>query len=185
MERKAKVTQDAVNAACAQLQAANKNATVNAVIAITGGSFSTVGALVKVWKAEQAAQTAPVIAMPETITQAMHKAAADIWAAASTLAGETIERIQKETGEAITKANTELSEYAGEISRLENEIEQAQKAAKDNEQRLSATTTQITSLSTEKTALETRLDDRDSELARLRSDYDKLQAELLAIAKRK
>ncbi|WP_221901620.1 DNA-binding protein [Bathymodiolus platifrons methanotrophic gill symbiont] len=54
MERKSKVTQAAVNAACDQLQADNKNVTVNAVISITGGSFSTVGSMVKAWKEEQA-----------------------------------------------------------------------------------------------------------------------------------
>ena len=41
MERKSKVTQSAVNAACEQLQADNKNVTVNAVISITHWSFST------------------------------------------------------------------------------------------------------------------------------------------------
>jgi peptidoglycan hydrolase CwlO-like protein len=45
--------------------------------------------------------------------------------AASTLAGESVERIQHEAGEAITKAKAELSEYAGEVARLENELEQA------------------------------------------------------------
>jgi hypothetical protein len=42
MERKSKVTQSTVNAACEQLQADSKNVTVNAIISITGGSFSTV-----------------------------------------------------------------------------------------------------------------------------------------------
>lgn len=59
--------------------------TVNAVISITGGSFSTVGAMVKAWKEEQAAHIAPLMQMPESVTNAMHKAAFDIWAAASVL----------------------------------------------------------------------------------------------------
>ncbi|GFO73523.1 hypothetical protein BJAS_P4365 [Bathymodiolus japonicus methanotrophic gill symbiont] len=63
--------------------------------------------------------------MPESVNQAMNKAAFDIWAAASGLAGESVERIQKEAGDAITKAKAELSEYAGEVSRLERELEQA------------------------------------------------------------
>jgi hypothetical protein len=45
MERKSKVTQSAVNAACEQLQADSKNVTVNAVISITGGSFGSVASL--------------------------------------------------------------------------------------------------------------------------------------------
>ena len=94
MERKSKVTQSAVNAACEQLQAYSKNVTVNVVISITGGSFSTVGDMVKLWREEQAAHSAPLLQMPESVTSAMHKAAFDIWAAASTLAGESAERIQ-------------------------------------------------------------------------------------------
>ncbi len=42
MERKAKVTQDAVNATCDDLMKSGKNVTVNAIIAMTGGSFSTI-----------------------------------------------------------------------------------------------------------------------------------------------
>ena len=73
MERKAKVTQAAVDTACDELLAAGKNVTVNAVIGVTGGSFSTVGAMVKAWKAEQVASATPVIEMPEAITKAMTK----------------------------------------------------------------------------------------------------------------
>jgi hypothetical protein len=49
--------------------------------------------------------------LPDSVTNAMHKAAFDIWAAASSLAGETVERIQSEAGEAITKAKAELSAF--------------------------------------------------------------------------
>lgn len=67
MERKAKVTQDAVTDACDELMESGKNVTVNAITAMTGGSFSTVGAMVKNWKAEQALKTAPAIEMPERL----------------------------------------------------------------------------------------------------------------------
>lgn len=183
MERKSKVTQSAVNAACEQLQVESKNVTVNAVIGISGGSFSTVGAMVKVWKEEQAAHVAPLLQMPDSVTTAMHKAALDVWVAASTLAGETVERIQNEAGETITKAKTELSEYAGEVSRLENELEQSYIKADTLQKNLDAATDKITKLTTQNAALETRLVDRNSELDRLRSDYEKLQTELIAIAK--
>jgi hypothetical protein len=55
MERKSKVTQAMVNTACEQLQAYSKNVTVNVVISITGGSFSTVWTIVKTWKEDQGA----------------------------------------------------------------------------------------------------------------------------------
>ena len=185
MERKGKVTQAAVNAACEQLEKAGQNVTVNAVIGITGGSFSTVGGMVKAWKEEQAAQATTVIDMPESVTTAMQRAAAEIWGAASALAGEEVERIRKEAGETIAKAREELAEYTGEVSRLENELDQAQKQAAEKEKALEKAQGEVSELKSRSAALETRLADRDSELERLRADYAKLQAELVAIAKEK
>lgn len=178
MSRKAAVNQEAVNKTCEQLQDENKAVTVNAVINIIGGSFSTVGEKVKLWKEEQTARTMPIIDMPETVTQAIQRAAVDIWGAASVVAGETVERIQSEAGEAITKAKSELSEYMGEVSRLENELEQSHIKAVDGEKLLSDTLAQVNSLNTVKTTLETRVTDKSEEIDRIRSDYERLQAEL-------
>ena len=184
MERKAKVTQEVVNAACNKLHTDNKTITVNAVIATTGGSFSTVGPMVKVWKDEQEKQAAPLLEMPDGMTAIMHKAVGEVWAVASTISGETIERVQTEASEEIKAAKNELQEYTGEVSRLENELEQAQKVATEIQSRLDGALGQVSGLTTERTALETRLSDRDAELERLRGDYDKLQAELIDIAKK-
>ena len=183
MERKSKVTQSAANAACEQLQADSKNVTVNAVIGITGGSFSTVGDMVKIWREEQAAHTAPLLQMPESVNQAVSKAAFYIWAAASGLAGESVERIQKEAGDAITKAKAELSEYAGEVSRLEQELEQAN--LKAIEQTKKANEMQETAVKTisENAGYVAQLQEKDSQLYSLKADFAKLQGELVEIAK--
>jgi chromosome segregation ATPase len=55
------------------------------------------------------------------------------------LAGESVERIQTQAGEAITKAKAELSEYAGEVSRLERELEQANIKAVELQKNVDAT----------------------------------------------
>ncbi|TXL14195.1 hypothetical protein BMR04_13615 [Methylococcaceae bacterium HT3] len=183
MERKSKVTQSAVNATCNHLQDDNKNVTVNAVIGVIGGSFSTVGDMVKLWRDEQAAHSAPLLQMPESVNQAMNKAAFDIWAAASGLAGESVERIQKEAGDAITKAKAELSEYAGEVSRLERELEQAN--LKTIEQIKKANEMQEAAVKTisENAGYVAQLTEKDSQLYSLKADYSKLQSELVEIAK--
>ena len=85
----------------------------------------------------------------------------------------------------IDKAKIELSEYVGEITRLEKELEQSQNITAETGKRLSTAMTQISELATQKTALETRLSDRDNELDRMRADYKKLQTELITIAKTK
>lgn len=183
MERKSKVTQAAVNTACDQLQADNQNITMNAVISICGGSFSTIGAMVKAWKEEQAAHVAPLLQMPDSVMGAMHKAAADIWGAASGLAGETVERIQSEAGEAISKAKAELAEYAGEVTRLERELEQVNLNTLEIQKKLDTVLQDNIKSTSEVAAMETRLTERDSQLSSLKVDYDKLQGELIDIAK--
>ena len=185
MERKSKVTQSVVNAACEQLQADNKNVTVNAVIAICGGSFSTVGDMVKLWREEQAAHSVPLLQMPDSVTNAMHKAASDIWAAASTLAGESVERIQHEAGEAITKAKTELSEYAGEVSRLERELEQANIKTLELQKNVDVAQEKAVKITAENAGYVAKLQEKDSQLFSLKADYANLQGELVEIAKGK
>ncbi|MCP5244240.1 MAG: DNA-binding protein [Burkholderiales bacterium] len=183
MERKPKVTQQAVDAACEELQQAGKNASVNAVIAIAGGSFSTVGPMVKAWRAEQQKKAAPAIEMPESITNAMYQATAVVWEAAASLANERIERARTEAQDALAQSRSELSEYMGAIASLEQQLDKTQKSLTSAEKRLSMTASEIAQLNTHKVSLETRLADRDSELKQLREDYKKLQADLVAIAK--
>ncbi len=185
MERKPKVTIEAVASACEQLSKEGKNVTVNAVIGITGGSFSTVGAMVKEWREQQREKTAPAFEMPDSVTAAMREATTTIWSAASALAAETIETVQKQAQETIDKANTELQEYASEVTRLENELSSAQGKIDDQEKALAESKGQTSELTTKVAGLEARLDDRDTELKRLRSEYEKLQADLVEIAKGK
>ena len=139
--------------------------------------------MVKAWREEQAAQASAVLEMPDAVVLAMQKAAADVWAAASGLAGELVERTRQETGEALTKAKEELAEYSGEITRLETELDQFRQAVAEQEKRLAEAQAQAGDLKTQNAALESRLNDRDKELDRLRGDYAALQAELVAIAK--
>jgi len=183
MERKARVTQEIINGACQELLESGKNITVNAVINAVGGSFSTVGVMVKLWKEELATQATPIITMPDIVSKAMQRATTDIWAAASSLTSQTIERIQKEAEEAISQAKNELSEYSGEVSRLEEKFEEVNKQLTLSEEKLTENITKTAEITAQNTALETRLTDRDKELKRLQVSYDKLQTELVTIAK--
>ena len=139
--------------------------------------------MVKAWREEQAAQASAVLEMPDAVVLAMQKAAADIWAAASGLAGELVERTRQEAGEALAKAREELAEYTGEVTRLETELEQGRQQTAEQEKRLAEAQAQAGDLKTQNAALESRLNDRDRELDRQRSDYAALQAELVSIAK--
>ena len=77
----------------------------------------------------------------------------------------------------------DLSEYAGEVARLEGELESSRKTSAVAKDRLAETLLQVSELTAQKAALSARLDDRNGELERLQANYDKLQAELLVMAK--
>lgn len=183
MQRKAKVTQGIVNDTCQELFESGKNITVNAVINAVGGSFSTVGTMVKLWKEELATQAIPVITMPDTVSKAMEKATTDIWTAASSLTSQTIEKIQKEAEEMVVTAKNDLSEYSGEVSRLEAKLEEVNQQLTLSEEKLTQEITKTTEISAQNKALETRLSDRDKQLKHLQANYENLQAELVIIAK--
>ncbi len=183
MQRKPKVTQEIVNNACQELLGSGKNITVNAVINAVGGSFSTVGTLVKLWKEELATHNTVAIEMPDMVYQAMERATIDIWSAVSDLASQNVQHIKKEAREAVTKAKNELAEYSGEVSRLEVKLVEVNKQLNLSQQELTSNISKTAEISAQNKALETRLADRDKELKRLQASYEKLQAELLAIAK--
>ncbi|EDC5874227.1 hypothetical protein GAT78_00090 [Salmonella enterica] len=83
---------DVVNA-CNKLYAEGKNVTLDAVRAITGGSFSTISPLVKEWKAEQSGVNASLESgiartdVPEKLTELLNT----LWAAALATASQKME----------------------------------------------------------------------------------------------
>ncbi|EEL1931253.1 hypothetical protein G9K97_003807, partial [Salmonella enterica subsp. diarizonae] len=83
---------DVVNA-CNKLYAEGKNVTLDAVRAITGGSFSTISPLVKEWKAEQSGVNASLESgiartdVPEKLTELL----STLWAAALATASQKME----------------------------------------------------------------------------------------------
>ena len=183
MARRSPVTQDAVNEACNRLQSENKSITVNAVITLTGGSFSTVGPWVKAWRETHTAPLASAIPLPENVTQAMRKAVSDLWASASALATERVTNAEQDLKDARERFNTELAEYATEVKRLERELKRAQQSTQKSKTLLSESRAKTAALQLKNATLEARINDRTEELERLREAYDKLQAELLNIAK--
>jgi chorismate mutase len=182
MTRKPNVTQEAVNSACQKLQADEHNVTVNAVIQLTGGSFSTICKMVAVWKDEQAQQITHVMQIPERINSAMTKTITELWATASTLACEELEQVKQAFKEAANRTQMELTEYTKEVTRLEAELYTALNEKNDFAKRVTDAKAENNSLTSKITTLETQLNDRDNELTRIREDYSALHSELIRIA---
>lgn len=184
-KRKDAITQEQVNEACNDLIANGERIKKTAVRDRVGGSFTTIGRMVDVWEREHGAQAqTPVLHMPEAITAAMHKATSDIWQAASTLASESIERIQSDSEAAIEKAKGEVADYGAEVTRLEGELDTLHGQLKETQEQLHDSQAKLVELQTHSTALQGRLDDKDKIIEQMREDYATLQKELIAIAKK-
>jgi len=189
--RRQTVTKDQVFQAAEQLKEDGKNVTVNAVIALTGGSFSTVGPMVRDWKKQEEEQATVVIEMPDNVMEAVKRAAAEIWRVANQQANEQVEKVKAEAAERVSMLEEETAEYETEVRRLEGEAEVFERDIEAVTKRAEASEQTITKLQADKAALDARLADRDQEIERLRSQLDAtqskldgLQAELVEIAKR-
>lgn len=182
-KRKPNVTQESVNLACQQLLQEDKSVSVNAVLRITGGSFTTVGTMVKIWREEQEQESTPVLQMPDRINTAMHKAVAELWTTASTLATEEMEHVKRASRELVSQTQTEMAEYAEEILRLEEALDTALQEKDHLANQVINTKAQNDARASQISTLDIQLKDRDIELDRLREEYSSLQTELIAIAK--
>ena len=170
MSRKSTIDKDAVDAACEDINNSGANVTVNAVIKMIGGSFSTVGKMVKEWKEEKAkSESIEAIEMPDGINMAMKRATVEIWEAVTLQANEEIERNKKVTDSRLSDSKIELLEAMQEVNRLEAKL----KNAKSD---LSHCNNKLMEVNSTNKVLEARLHDRDAELARLQAENKNIQA---------
>lgn len=184
MERRDPITQQAVNEACTNITKEGKNVSVNAVIAAVGGSFTTVGKMVKVWRKEQEELKAVPIEIPESISNEMKRASVRIWQTATELANAEVIKIREEATAEKSKIQEELAEYESEVLRLEKELEKANEKKSDAENSIKEASSKLAAEKEKNIILTTQLGERDREIERLHNDYATLQAELVAIAKK-
>ncbi|WP_038004573.1 DNA-binding protein [Teredinibacter turnerae] len=184
-KRRNPVTQEDVREAAEKLKKDGRNVSVNAVIEIAGGSFSTVGPLVREWKEQEAALTH--IEIPELVLDSVKKAAADIWKTASSLANEQVERVAKEK----QKLAEETREYEEEVKRLESALKLVEKESSDLKKRLETADNRASELRSSNAALEAQLQEKKAEIEKHQAMIERqelrlseLQKELLAIAKK-
>ena len=130
-KRGKRLTRDDVQQAAEQLTAENKNVTTNAIIALIGGSFSTIGPLLKEWRAQAEQSAAARLAMPDRVTEVLSNAIAEVWQVTSQVAAEELERIEETARTALQQATDEVAEYAREVERLEKTTETLMTEKKD------------------------------------------------------
>lgn len=183
-KRREAVEQQEVDKVCNELIESGEKVKKTVVRDRIGGSLSTISKMVDHWEANRPAPKATIIAMPDSINKAMQRATAEIWETASTLAGETVERIQSETSTAVNQAKEEVSEYAEEIERLENELLNAQEELEEQATAIKEGDTRLTEMLTQQASLQSRYDEQRTELETAKADYKSLQSELLTTIER-
>ena len=180
MGRKSKVDQSVVNAACNKVGGSGEKVTVGAIIQEVGGSYSTVGNMVKRWREDKKeSESINAVAMPESINSAMKRATLDIWQAASVLAGKEVVLVRKESVNLVGEVRIELKESMLEIIRLEAELEKVKIELKQ----LPVVVAQYSDAKAEIKVLEARFQDRDNEVVRLQDTNGQLQSELIKLVK--
>ncbi|EHI7915412.1 hypothetical protein J9M50_003292 [Salmonella enterica] len=115
---------DVVNA-CNELYTQGKNITLDAVRAITGGSFSTISPMVKEWKAEQSGVNASLESsvarsdVPEKLTELLNT----LWAAAMAAASQKMEAERQLLNDYKTELENERSDVMFAADRVSAELD--------------------------------------------------------------
>lgn len=162
------------------------------------GSLSHISPVMREWRESRKAEVVAALEMPADLKKAIESSVGQVWTAASKLASATIETVRQEADSAIKAATSERDEALAEITRLESQIAELEKALADKEQEVSQVKTELeqersqnTKLTTENAALVARVDDRDeqikglkTELKEARDDNKALQGELIEIARK-
>jgi len=188
-KRRDTVTQAQVSKAAEQLTADGKSVSMNSVREIVGGSFTTLGPMIKHWKNERQSAHHD-IAIPDDILETMKRVTAELWQSASQQANEEVEKIRAESQVKSEQLEAEVEEFQQEVQRLETQSTESDAKAKDLEGQIDEKDKVICELKAETAVLQSRVEDKDTlihelkdQLTQANQKIDGLQAELVSIAK--
>lgn len=123
-ERKDKLTQEALfKCADDYFKENGKPPTQSYLKNELGGSFSTLGPMLRLWKNQVETTSRAVIEMPNSIRESGLEMVGTWWASIQVIVNEKIDAIQDKSNHIIEAARDEVSEYIEEIKRLELELE--------------------------------------------------------------
>jgi chromosome segregation ATPase len=181
-QRRQPVSREAVFATAQAITNEGETLTMAAIRERIGGSFTTIGPLLKEWK-RHAAQTSAQPELPKPVLEVMRQATASIWETANQLAREQVVQLQTAAQETVASAQHEAQEYAAEIQRLEDQLEHTRNELKTTIQTKERVFLDKAHLERENATLAAQLTAKETALATLEARLDRLQGELVAIAK--
>lgn len=162
-----------------------------------GGSLSHISPVMREWRDARKSEVTAALEIPADLKKVIETSLGQVWAAASKLASATIDTIREEADAAIDAATGERDEALSEITRLEEYIAGLRKQLAGKEQNLNQVEKELESknaqtmqLINENASLTTRMSEKNeqvqslkNELKESRSDYKKLQDQLVEIAR--
>lgn len=191
---------DKIISAANSLQAEGIEAPTNEQVReyMGGGSLSHISPVMREWRDSKKSEVIAALEIPADLKKIIETSLGQVWAAASKLASATIDTIRKEADTAIEAATAERDEALSEIIRLEGSIADLKKILDEKEQRVveaekdhESKTARIMKLSSENASLTARMGEKAEQIQSLkdevndsRSDYKKLQEQLIEIARK-
>lgn len=189
---------DKILSAANSLQAEGVEAPTNEQVReyMGGGSLSHISPVMREWRDSKKSEVAAALEIPADLKKIIETSLGQVWVSASKLASTTIDNIRKEADSSIETATAERDEALSEIIRLEGIIAELRKIQEEKDQCIidaereqEGTNNKIMHLSTENSSLTARIDEKNDQIHDLkdeikgyRSDYKKLQDQLVEIA---
>ncbi len=164
---------------------------------IGGGSLSTISPVMREWREGRKAEVLAALELPAELKRTIETSLAQMWAAASKLATESVERIKLKAESDIADVTAERDEALAEVQSMEAQLAELSVNVQAREQTITQLNDDLSheragaaQLKADNLALQTRVKDRDTQIADLkteakeaREDVRKLQAELVEIAR--
>jgi len=172
--------------------------TVDEVRRAAKTDMNATSAVMREWRRQRIKPAVPAgVMVPAVVQEAFHSALVNAWAEAQKMANETLEAAQKAWEEERAEADqlrAEMSDaferQGGELEAIQQQLAAEQKARQESTDREGEALNRADALKASNQELEKRLavaerreQDRTEELQHLRTSHDRLQAELIGLAK--
>lgn len=181
-----KETVDKIIAAAYELVAEGIENPTNAQVRVKlgGGSLSHISPVMRAWREDRHKQESQLKAMPDMLEKSVKIALSQIWVTAQSIANEKIEALKIESEAKTLEISGERDEALKELRELEQELQGAKSDFK-YAQKQSLENKELLEKALQDYEVQGRiLKDRENQIMRLNESINKLQNDILEIARK-
>lgn len=155
-----------------------------------GGSMAHISPFMRKWRNDRKEKVSIALDIPANLKKEIEIAIAQVWTASNEIAQSEIESIKLETERAVNEAETDTAEALTEVAMLESAIAKHEAVATQTNELIASKDSEINTLKKEIESLNSNINSKDfqiqelkSQITKIEANHDKLQNELLDIAK--